>query len=103
MGVKANLFELYFAQKGKMMTYLFEDKIQSHPIPKVYGHARIARLSILCVERVERVQFYDDEYLDPVSLPKGQEWLAIVDDDGYGPQVGHTKDGRLVCFDWAVF
>lgn len=101
MGVKANLFELFYAQKGA--TYVVDRQIIARgkfteiPIPKVFGHTRIGPLSVLCVERVVR----EDDGFSLAKLP-GFEWIHDVDCDT-GPQIGYTQEGRLVSFDWCTF
>lgn len=98
-GVRANLNELMLSQTGNKVKICYPwnglEPVDV-PIPKVLGHTRIGLLSILCVEWVERV---DEE--EAWELSNQIPWVAMVDEDNSGPQVGYTRDGRLVCFDWA--
>lgn len=96
-GVKANLFELFYGRRGNsFVVYRWGQYTEIH-IPEVLGHARVGQLSVLCVEWVEKT-------LDGFALAKqnGRQWIYDVDVDTC-PQVGYTKSGRLVAFDWCPF
>jgi hypothetical protein len=111
MGVQANVFEHHYAtlnghqqnaiqyNLGPILGEQHEDKCCDVPIPKVFGHTRVGHLSVLCVEFVSRVSPMNPEYKNATAHP----WVKHVDRDGQGAQIGVTKRGRLVCFDWCVF
>jgi len=96
-GVEANLFELFHAERGTSFSRDTWDGTVCIPIPEVKGHFRLGDLSVLCVEWVERTPRIGG------TLSTDPNWVRHVDADGYGPQIGTTKQGRLVCFDWCVF
>lgn len=99
MGVKANLFELFYGEKGESFVVQRPGYFSEVHIPKVWGHTRVGQLSILCVEWVERTK---GRLAWDLAKEKGGQWIYDVDCDG-SPQVGYTKSGRLVAFDWCTF
>lgn len=97
MGVKANLLEVFWGERGEVFRRPFGQETFEIPIPKVYGHTRVGPLSVMCVEFVERT----DRGFALAKQPGGS-WIHAVDCDG-SPQVGYTQSGRLVAFDWCPF
>jgi len=100
-GVKANLTELHYSKLGTKISVTLpwaDYRVVTLPIPRVLGHRRVGLLSVLCVERVQRVS-----YRAAKNLAQNHPWIDDVDEDEDGPQVGYTNDGRLVCFDWCNF